>query len=130
MLYVPITSFYASLLAVMFLYLAIQVIVQRKEYGVALGDGGEKHVKQNIRAHANFAEYVPMALLLLLLGELNAINPLILHICGAVLILGRVLHAYGQRHHVAESWQRFVGTLLTYLVIFTLSAMNLWLFYR
>ena len=48
---------------------------------------------RRIRAHANAAEYVPLALLLLLILELNQTQPMLLHVFGCVLIAGRILHA-------------------------------------
>ena len=51
-LIVEITGFYASLLAICYLYLSILVIKSRREAKVSLGDGGNTSVQQMVRAHA------------------------------------------------------------------------------
>jgi uncharacterized protein len=61
----PITAFYAALLAPLFILLAVRVIRQRRGARVAIGDGGDKLLLRRMRVHANFAEYVPFALVLM-----------------------------------------------------------------
>lgn len=122
---IPITAFYASLLAALYIYLAIMVIAQRRNSRVGLGDGGDKHMLQAMRAHGNFVEYVPFALILMLIAEMNGANSYLLHACGWWLIVARLLHAYGVRHHFAASWQRFSGTLSTFLIYLILIIANL-----
>ncbi len=65
----PITAFYAALLAVLFLVLSFRVIGVRRGQRVEIGDGGDKELLRRMRVHANFAEYVPLALVLLALAE-------------------------------------------------------------
>jgi uncharacterized membrane protein YecN with MAPEG domain len=48
-----------------------------------------------IRAHGNFTEYVPFALFLMLLIELNGAPRMFMHAIGLTLLAGRFLHAYG-----------------------------------
>lgn len=126
---VPITAFYAALSGAILIYLSAMVIARRRELGIGIGHGGEKHLEQDMRVHANFTEYVPLTLLLLLLAELNHLPALFLHITGTVLLLARVFHAYGLRHHHGYSWQRFYGTLLTFIVLAALVIANLLPFY-
>ncbi|BDX05752.1 MAPEG family protein [Planctobacterium marinum] len=126
---VPITAFYGSLLAAFYLYLAIMVIIQRRESRVGLGDGGDKHMLQVMRVHGNFVEYVPFALLLFMIAELNGANSYLLHVCGWWLIVARLLHAYGLRHHYGTSWQRFAGSLSTFLILLVLIVANLFPLY-
>ena len=77
------------------------------------------HARQ-LRAQANFVEYVPMALILLMLVEYAAIGPRWLTMAmGAALVLGRVLHAQGLIASAGATFGRFVGTNLTALVIMT-----------
>ncbi|GAC14105.1 MAPEG family protein [Aliiglaciecola lipolytica] len=121
----PITAFYAGLLGVTFLYLSILVIKQRRGRKVSLGDDGDSHFLGLIRAHGNFAEYVPLTLVLLLVAEINQANHLVLHAVGTLLLLGRLIHAYGLRHHVGASWQRVWGMLMTFAALLTTSILNL-----
>jgi uncharacterized membrane protein YecN with MAPEG domain len=48
-----------------------------------------------VPAHANFAEYGPVALLLTLLAELLAAPDFALHVLGATLVTARIVHAAG-----------------------------------
>ena len=126
---VAITAFYACLLAVLFMLLSAMVISQRFKSKVSLGDGGERHMMQMMRVHGNFAEYVPFALILMLMAELNGANSLILHLCGWWLIIARGLHAYGVRHHYGVSWQRFTGVISTFAIYLVLITVNLLIIY-
>jgi hypothetical protein len=126
---IEITGFYASLLAICYLYLSILVINARRKASVSLGDGGIASVQQLSRAHANFAEYVPIALILALCLEYNTNFDSLVHLACVVLIFGRLTHAYGLRHHVGASWQRIVGMLSTFISIAILAIANIfWLY--
>jgi len=48
-----------------------------------------------VRAHGNFAEYTPFAVLLMLLVELQGGPAVLLHIIGLLLLLGCAVHACG-----------------------------------
>lgn len=126
----PITAFYAGLLAAVMLYLAFLVSMMRKKTGIGLGAARDKALLQLSRAHANFTEYVPMALILMLIAELNGVRELWLHLAGSVLLFSRLIHAYGIRHHAGYSWQRFYGTLGTFMVIAGLIWLDINLVYR
>ena len=66
-----ITALYAGLLALLFLALSINVIRYRRGEQVSLGDGGKRKLARGIRAHGNFAEYVPLVLVLMSIAELS-----------------------------------------------------------
>jgi uncharacterized protein len=91
----PITALYAALLAPLFLLLSARVIRRRRGAKVAVGDGGDAMLLRRMRVHANFAEYVPLALLLMALAESLQTWPWLLHLLGLALLTGRVSHAYG-----------------------------------
>src|SRR5213080_4444375 len=59
-----VTPLYAGLLTLWFTLLSVRVMNLRRR-GIAFGDGGDIGVTPIIRAQANFAEYVPLALLLM-----------------------------------------------------------------
>ena len=59
-----VTPLYAGLLALLFLVLSWRVI-QFRQRGISLGDGGDPRMLRLIRGHANFAEYVPLILLMM-----------------------------------------------------------------
>jgi len=112
-----VTSIYAGLLALVFLALSIRVIQGRSSAGVSLGDGGDGSLNRRIRAHANFAEYVPLCLGLIALLESGGAPTWLLHSLGAGLFIGRVGHGYALAFAEHFPPGRMVGTLLTFLVL-------------
>src|SRR3546814_21097062 len=90
-----ITPLYAALCGLLLIGLALGVVRLRQRHGVGIGDGGHKDLAMAIRVHANFVEYVPLALLLLFLLDLRRQPLWDLHLLGAALLLGRVLPDWG-----------------------------------
>ncbi len=90
----PVTALYAVLLTALFLLLTVRTIAARKRYHVLLG-APHRLVERAVRAHGNFAEYAPLALVLLGLLEANGLPPWALHALGTLLTIGRFLHALG-----------------------------------
>ena len=123
----PITTLYAALLAVVFVVLSVRVIMVRKGAKVSLGDGGNAGLLRRIRAHANFAEYVPLALLLMGLAETLLAPRFWLHAIGLTLLVGRLLHAYGVSADLKTFAPRATGMALTFTALLTLVATCLWL---
>ncbi|AGH43924.1 MAPEG family protein [Paraglaciecola psychrophila] len=129
-MHTPITAFYAGLLGILFFYYSALVVKGRLEKKIPLGDGGDHHFQQVIRAHGNFSEYTPIVLILLFIAEVNLSHPIVLHLAGSALLSGRFLHAFGMRRHSGSSWQRASGILLTFASLFTLSVVNILILYR
>mgnify|MGYP005710502329 CR=1 FL=1 len=129
LIFTPVTAFYAGLLATFYVYLSVIVIAQRKKKQIGIGDADDRHMQQVIRVHANFFEYVPFAVLLMLIAEINHTDHLWLHIAGVALIAARMLHAYGLRHSSGVSWQRAVGVVTTFSIYALLIALNLLVVY-
>ena len=90
-----VTPIYAGLLALLFILLSARVIGRRIGAGVSLGDGGDARLMRRIRVQGNFAEYAPFGVLLLAVAELAGAAPLWLHLCGLLLLAGRIGHAIG-----------------------------------
>jgi uncharacterized membrane protein YecN with MAPEG domain len=86
------TAFYGGLLALLFLGLSLNVIRLRYRYRVAFGGDGPLPLQRAIRGQANFAEYVPLTLLLLLCLELLGGPVWVLHAVGLSLLVGRLAH--------------------------------------
>ncbi|HEX7348902.1 MAG TPA: MAPEG family protein [Rhodanobacteraceae bacterium] len=112
-----IAGFYAGLGALLVLALAIRVMWLRTRLGVGLGAGGHEDLQRAIRTHANAVEYLPIALLLLVVLAFEGTQPWLLNTCGGVLILARVLHALGLSVHSGRSFGRALGAGLSVLVI-------------
>ena len=121
-----ITSLYAALMGLLFIALAGLVVRARWRYRTGLGIGTEPGMERAVRVHANFVEYVPLALVMLLLAELGGAPAGLLHACGGVLLVSRVLHAYGLSQTSGRSFGRFWGTAGTWAVIVTLALTLLW----
>ena len=123
-----ITGFYASLLGILYIGLAINIIRLRKKFKVGINDGGNKDLAKAIRVHGNFSEYVPVALILFACYELNHASVIMLHALGAALVVGRALHVIGLSKTIGVSMQRQVGMLSTFFVILILAFENIRLF--
>ena len=87
------TPIYAVLLALLAEGLVISVIRKRRSAKVSLGTGGDQMLERRVRAHGNCVEQAGLALLLLLLFELNGGNVYVLHAAALCLVVGRVVHA-------------------------------------
>ena len=122
-----ITPIYAALLAVLFIVLSFRVIFVRRGERISLGDGDNLALRARVRVHANFAEYTPISLLLLLMAELQGGAVLLLHGVGLMLLLGRLAHAYGVSQTPQIMRLRVSGMVLTFLSIAIGALANLWL---
>jgi uncharacterized membrane protein YecN with MAPEG domain len=118
----PITALYASLLVPLYILLAARTILMRFSARISVGDGGDKELLRRMRVHANFAEYVPFALLLMGLAESLALDPRLLHGVGIVLALGRSAHAYGMSRRKDILPLRSGGVIATLSVLIVLAA--------
>ena len=110
---VTLTATYAGALALGYACLSLIVIRARRRQGVSLGNGGDPLLERLIRGHGNFGEYVPFALLLMLLLELSGSSPWLLHGVAAALILGRGLHSYALLRSGGSPLCRTSGMALT-----------------
>jgi uncharacterized membrane protein YecN with MAPEG domain len=59
---------------------------------ISLGDGGDRELRNRVRAHGNFIENVPIALLLILLNDLDGAQDSTLVVMGSILIASRLTH--------------------------------------
>ena len=60
-----VTMLYAGLLGLMAVAVAVPAGRLRGQTGVSIGDGGNAELLLAIRRHGNFAEWVPLALILI-----------------------------------------------------------------
>ncbi|MCZ6516161.1 MAG: MAPEG family protein [Gammaproteobacteria bacterium] len=120
-----ITALYASLAGLLLLFLSFRVVRWRRKLSVGLGDGGQESLLRAQRAQANFTEYVPIALILLAAAESQGLAGWLLQTAGAILMLARLLHAWGLSQSSGRSFGRYWGTLLTWVVILALSLANI-----
>jgi uncharacterized membrane protein YecN with MAPEG domain len=118
---VPVVALYGALNALLNVALALRVSVGRLRQKVSLGTGDSRALEIAVRTHANSAEFVPLALVLLLIAELLGGSSLALHALGGTLLVARVLHAIGMERK-APNVPRALGAILTYLLIAGVSA--------
>lgn len=117
-----ITPIYAALLGLILLVLSVQTIRLRRRFQVAVGAGGEPLLERAMRVHANFCEYVPIAVVLLFFFERLVGAGWWVHVLGVFLVTGRILHAYGVRRIDEDLRLRITGMSLTFVVLLATSA--------
>jgi uncharacterized membrane protein YecN with MAPEG domain len=110
---VPIVSLYAALLALLFVGLSIRTLLLRRRLRIAIGDAGNEIMLRAMRAHSNFAEYVPISLLLIYLVEQSGAGPLFVHALGLCVLAGRLSHAVGVSRVNERYGYRVFGMSLT-----------------
>lgn len=120
-----VTSTFASLLAAIYLKLTFNVINLRRKNKVPLGTGGFSDLEKAIRAHGNFSENVPIALILMVALELNGAPWWLVAVFGSTLTIGRVLHALGIYQEPKRFVNRLRGMKFTLMTLMTLIASNL-----
>ncbi|MCE2998720.1 MAG: MAPEG family protein [Betaproteobacteria bacterium] len=114
-----VTPIYAALLALLFVFLSLRTIHLRRRHRVALGDGDNPELRRAMRAHANFAEYVPFALLLVYFVERDGAHLALVHALGLALLAGRLLHAWGVSQPREDFRFRVTGMVLSFGVLLT-----------
>ena len=116
-----IAGLYVALGALLILGLSVRVMWLRNMLRIGLGSGGNERLARAIRAHANAVEYLPIALLMLVLLAIEQTRPGLLHVFGIVLIVGRNLHAIGLSRASGRSFGRAAGAGLTVSVILAMA---------
>lgn len=109
---------YASVLGGLFVKLSWSTLRLRRKHKVGVGDGDKRDLQKAIRAHANFAEYAPMSIMILYFLEVHGGYPgLLIHMMCVSLCIGRFVHAFGVSQ-VAEVYKyRVFGTAMTLSVL-------------
>ena len=123
---VPVVALYAPLNAFFNIALAARVVPLRGGRGVSLGDDGSKEMITAIRVHGNNAEFVPLALVMLLVAELAGGASFVLHLAGGTLLLARISHALGLPRKAPNPLRSF-GVAGTWGMIVAMGAYSLWL---
>jgi len=111
------TPLYAAVFALLFVLLSVRTLLMRRELGVAIGHGDQPKLERTARAHANFAEYVPLGLLLIFFLEISSGSGLLIHALCELLLIGRVSHAYGVSQIEEDYKYRVFGMALTFTAI-------------
>jgi uncharacterized membrane protein YecN with MAPEG domain len=112
-----IVPVYAALLTLLFVMLSLAVVRQRRSGRVAIGTAGDRELERRVRVHGNFAEYTPLALLLLAMAEIRGAPGLLLHGLCLCLLLGRASHAWGVSHLDEDLRFRVAGMVATFATL-------------
>ncbi|WP_171998181.1 MAPEG family protein [Cronobacter sp. JZ38] len=118
-----VSALYAVLGALLLMKFSFDVVRLRMQYRVAYGDGGFSELQSAIRIHGNAVEYLPIGLLLLLFMEMNGAQNWMLHVCGLLLLVGRLMHYYGFHHRLLR-WRRS-GMSATYIALLLMVLANI-----
>jgi uncharacterized protein len=111
-----------GILGVIFFALTVWVVTYRNKTKLMLGDGSGSSdpnmqgLQVAVRAHANFAEFVPLILLILAGLAHEGANSIFFLLLCAALVLGRILHPIGIRI-LTPNVPRAVGAMLTWAVL-------------
>ena len=108
---------YAAVLVLIFVVLSALVIQMRNTEKIVLGSGGNLTLERRIRVHGNFAEYVPFAILLLAFMEMQQHSRYLIHILCLILVVARIIHAFGVTPVQDNLPMRIAGASLTFLVL-------------
>ena len=127
MSHIPITLLTAGILGLLYVALSVRVVMARAKTNISLGDdaGGRILLGEEskapklqiaVRCHANFAEYVPLALILL--GGIEAAGAArwMVELLAVLLVVARLAHPLGMSRPAPNPF-RFGGVVLTWVVM-------------
>jgi uncharacterized membrane protein YecN with MAPEG domain len=115
-----ITSGYLAVLALIYAALGLRVAWLRRSSLTLFGDDGDLRLRSAIRAHAHFAEYVPITTLMVAILEMSGALALKIHLLMAALLIGRLAHPLGMDAKPSTlrlNFGRIGGMFLTMLVM-------------
>jgi uncharacterized membrane protein YecN with MAPEG domain len=119
-LYPPVvTMLSTAVLGLLFALLSVLVVTTRTTTKIDLGTDdatASSPLYTAVRSHANFAEYVPLTLLLIGLIELHTGETLLVKVLAFGLIFARVIHPLGMRMKAPNPF-RAGGFLITVLIL-------------
>jgi uncharacterized protein len=123
-----ITGAYVAIFALGYIALSFLVIRYRRSVKAAFGDAGDIRLRSAIRAHAHFAEYVPLALLMIALLEIGGASAFAVHGLAILLLAARVTHPFGMfaKPGSGQFQGRVAGMAMTVTVIGLAALMLLW----
>jgi uncharacterized membrane protein YecN with MAPEG domain len=110
---VHVVLLYAGLLALLFVGLSVRTLLMRRTLRIGIGDAGNEAMLRAMRVHSNFAEYVPLSLLLIYFVEATGASAPFVHALGASVVVGRTSHAFGVSQLKENYAFRIVGMTFT-----------------
>lgn len=116
-----ITPLFTAVFAFFYVFLSLNVIKQRFANKISLGSADSKEMERAIRTHANFIEYVPIALILFYFIEMLSMSSNLVFYLGSALLIGRVMHFFGMQYPQDLILFRKLGMIITLLVLLVAS---------
>mgnify|MGYP001598113494 CR=1 FL=1 len=110
---VDIFALYAGLMALMLVVIIVRIIKIRRRLKVVYGDGNEPALAKAMRGHANFVETTSFGLIVLAALAMMGAPVGVMHVIGALLFIGRILHAWKFLTDGAPVAARKFGMLFT-----------------
>ena len=120
-----LTALYTGLAALLLMALSLRVSLMRLSGGVSIGDGGDRRLANAIRLQANFTEYAPTVMLLILTLELQGAPAWMLHGFGVAFLIGRAMHGYGYTRQPPQMFLRKWGMVVTYCLLLGAGTANI-----
>jgi hypothetical protein len=114
---IPVSLLYAGLMGLLAVLLANQVLYVR----VRSARQPAWRAGASERVQGNFVENVPLALVLLYLVETAGAGATAVHVLGSLLVLFRLLHAWGMSFNPGANYPRLIGAQGTFLLLSVLS---------
>ena len=106
---------------------SVRVALLRQRNRVGFGDGGNIDLRNAIRAHAHFAEYVPIIALMVAFLEMSGSAPAQIHALMGMLLIARAIHPIGM--HAKPGTLQFsigrVGGMVITIVVMMGAALRL-----
>lgn len=125
----PITLTIAGAAAILHVWLSLRVSRLRRPLKIGVGDGGNEVLARRMRAHGNYAENMPIFLVLLGFLELATGGSLWLWGAAIAFILGRIAHAFGMDRPGANPL-RVGGIAISWLVLLGLGGYAILIAYQ
>jgi uncharacterized protein len=116
-----VTSVYAGIFGVLFFIFTMRVGLYRAKNQISFGDGGDAELTKRVRAHGNFVESVPIALILLGLAEAGGASTTLLHVAAVMLLVGRLSHWLQLSGFIKPIQFRMAGMILSFASVLTTS---------
>ena len=129
MIILPITLTIAGAAAILHIWLSVRVSRMRGPLQIGVGDGGNDALARRMRAHGNYAENMPIFLVLLGFLELATGGNLWLWGAGLLFVLARIAHAFGMDRAGANPL-RVGGISLSWLVLLVLGGYAIFIAYQ
>jgi uncharacterized membrane protein YecN with MAPEG domain len=104
-----VTPIYATAVALLWLILWFRVTSMRGNLGVSVGHADNPELELRVRHHGSLVEWSTLVLILMILAEGMGAPAIYLHISGALLVIGRIAHPFGQKIDNAAHPLRYVG---------------------